>query len=145
MDKLDKYIDGAKEKVQGFMQGNVAAKEIREGITQLEALPEIEGSILYKMDLEDAIRSLSSLYLIITDNRLDNDSVVEEVRKAAEKFQPSAETQAEAAEPSDAQPEADEEPADAQPVKSDEELASENVRAIAFSACLKALDALTAE
>ena len=117
MDKLDKYIDEAKEIVQGVIKDTRAGKEIREGITRLEELPEIEGSILYKMELEAVISYLSSLYLIINDNRLDNASVEEELRKVMDKIQPAAD-----------------------PQETEELQAIENAKAIAYDACTKAME-----
>ena len=117
MDKLDKYIDEAKEIVQGVIKDTRAGKEIREGITRLEELPEIEGSILYKMELEAVISYLSSLYLIINDNRLDNASVEEELRKVMDKIQPAAD-----------------------PQETEELQAIESAKTIAYDACTKAME-----
>ena len=79
---------GAREKVNGLLQDARAVKEIRQGISELEALPEFEGSILYNMELETMIRDLNGLLLIINDNRLDDASVTEEIRKVMSKVQP---------------------------------------------------------
>ena len=109
MGTLDKYLnsarnlaedtgDKAKNKFQGVLQDARAGKEIRQGIDQLENLPEFDGSIVYKMELEAAVNSLSSLLLIISDSRLDDESVAEEIRKVMNKIQPSADSQEEATE-----------------------------------------------
>ena len=132
MGNLDKYLnsarnlaedtgDKAKNKFQGVLQDARAGKEIRQGIDQLENLPEFDGSIVYKMELEAAVNSLSSLLLIINDSRLDNESVAEEIRKVMNKVQPSADSQEEATE---------------------EQQAIEGVKAIAYRSCKGALEAL---
>lgn len=132
MGTLDKYLnsarnlaedtgDKAKNKFQGVLQDARAGKEIRQGIDQLENLPEFDGSIVYKMELEAAVNSLSSLLLIINDSRLDNESVAEEIRKVMNKVQPSADSQEEATE---------------------EQQAIEGVKAIAYRSCKGALEAL---
>lgn len=139
MKELEKYLDEAKEiaknakdhasaaslgvteKVQGMLQDTRAGKELRQGITELEALPEVEGSIMYTMELETVTNYLRSLILIINDKRMDKDSSVEEIKKVIEKVQPSAVQQDEL---------------------TDEQKAVESVKAIAFNACLRALDAL---
>lgn len=117
---------GAKEKVQGVLQDAKAGKEIRLGITELENLPEFEGSIIYKMELEAAINGLKSLLAFIDDGRLDDASVVEEVRKVMGKVEPAA-------------PAAD----DSEQQLSAEDQAIENVKTIAYSACARALGVLT--
>ena len=114
-------VSGAKEKIQGILQDNRAGREIRQGLSQLEALPEVEGSILYKMEFEAANSYLRSLLYIINDNRLDSASVAEELRRVLEKLQPSGDAQAE---------------------ETEEQQAIENLRNIAYSACEKALEAL---
>lgn len=132
MGTLDKYLnsarnlaedtgDKAKNKFQGVLQDARAGKEIRQGIDQLENLPEFDGSIVYKMELEAAVNSLSSLLLIINDSRLDNESVAEEIRKVMNKVQPSADSQEEATE---------------------EQQAIEGVKAIAYRSCKGALEVL---
>ena len=132
MGTLDKYLnsarnlaedtgDKAKNKFQGVLQDARAGKEIRQGIDQLENLPEFDGSIVYKMELEAAVNSLSSLLLSINDSRLDNESVAEEIRKVMNKVQPSADSQEEATE---------------------EQQAIEGVKAIAYRSCKGALEAL---
>lgn len=132
MGTLDKYLnsarnlaedtgDKAKNKFQGVLQDARAGKEIRQGVDQLENLPEFDGSIVYKMELEAAVNSLSSLLLIINDSRLDNESVAEEIRKVMNKVQPSADSQEEATE---------------------EQQAIEGVKAIAYRSCKGALEAL---
>lgn len=110
-----------KEKVQGVLSDGRAVKEINQGIAQLEALPEVEGSILYTMELETTINYLNSLQLVISDNRVDSRSAEEEIRKVMEKVQPSADTQE---------------------TQTEEQQAIENVKAIAYSACTKALETL---
>lgn len=111
---------GAKEMVSGLMQDAKAGKEIKQGISELEALPEVEGSILYNMELQAMINDLSSLLLIIGDKRLDDASVIEELQKVMNKVQPSAEAQIEAA----------------------DQQAIEKAKEIAYSACTRALAAL---
>ena len=111
---------GVKEKVRGAMQGGGAGKEIRQGVSELEALPEFEGSMLYSMELEALISDLKRLDLIINDDRMDKDSIVIEIRRVIEKVQPSSDVQ-----PDDA-----------------EQQAIERAKDIAFTACLRALDAL---
>lgn len=111
---------GAKEKLQGFFQDAGACKEIKQGISELEALPEFEGSILYSMEIQALISDLKKLELIVSDDRLDKDSVTEEIKRVIEKVQPSAEVQADDA----------------------EQQAIERAKAIAFDACIRALDAL---
>lgn len=134
MGTLDKYLnsarnlaedtgDKAKNKFQGVLQDARAGKEIRQGIDQLENLPEFDGSIVYKMELEAAVNSLSSLLLIISDSRLDDESVAEEIRKVMNKIQPSADSQEEATE---------------------EQQAIESVKTIAYRSCKGALEALKA-
>lgn len=110
-----------KEKVQGVLSDGKAVKEIAQGIAQLEALPEIEGSILYTMELETAINYLKSLQLVISDNRMDSKTAAEEIRKVMDKVQPSS---------------------DPQEIRSEENQAIENVQAIAYNACIKTLEAL---
>lgn len=112
-------VSEAKEKVQSIMQGSGAGKEIRLGIEQLEALPEFDGSILYKMELEAAASYLRSLLYIIEDDRIDKESVAEEVRKVLAKVQP-----------------------DSQASETEEQQAIENVKGIVYSACTKALETL---
>ena len=114
---------GAKEKVQGAIQDVMAGKEIRQGISELENLPEFEGSILYKMELESMINDLSALNLFINDKRLDDASVIEEVRKVLDKVQPAGELGEDATE---------------------EQLAIEKAKNIAYSACMRTLEALNA-
>lgn len=117
---------GAKEKVQGMMQDARAIKEIKQGIAELEALPEIEGSIIYTMEIQTLVNNLRALYLLIDDDRLDDETVAGEIRKTMVKVVPDAEKQTG-------------EPA---PQKSAEEQAVENAKMIAYSACVKALDSL---
>ena len=116
---------GAKEKVQGMIQDAKAIKEIKQGIAELEALPEIEGSIIYTMEIQTLVNNLRALYLLVDDKRLDDETVAGEIRKAMVKIQPSGELQAEGA---------------AQ--KTEEDLAIENAKNIAYGACVKALESL---
>lgn len=118
---------GAKEKMQGALQDVRAGKEIKAGIAELENLPEFEGSIIYKMELEAMINDLRKLMLFIEDNRLDDVSVIEEVGKVMAKVQPAAVNEAEEA-----------------PELTDEEKAIENAKTIAYSACTRALTVLKA-
>jgi hypothetical protein len=95
-------------------------KEIRQGIAELEALPEFEGSILYNMELESMINYLKSLALSIEDKRLDDRSVEEEIRKVMDKALPDADPQTE------------------------EEKAIAGAKAVAHAACERALQTLDA-
>ena len=113
---------GAKEKVQGMIQDAKAIKEIKQGIAELEALPEIDGSIIYTMEIQTLVNNLRALYLLVDDERLDNETVAGEINKTMAKIQPSGEPQAEQ--------------------KTEEELAIENAKNIAFNACIIALDSL---
>ncbi len=117
---------GAKEKVQGILQDARAIKEIKQGIAELEALPEIDGSIIYTMEVQTLVNNLRALSLLIDDERLDNDTVADEIRKVMVKVVPDAEKQAEDA---------------AQP-KTEEEQAIEDAKVIAYSACIRALETL---
>lgn len=116
---------GAREKVNGLLQDARAVKEIRQGISELEALPEFEGSILYNMELETMIRDLNGLLLIINDNRLDDASVTEEIRKVMNKVQPDADQKAE----------------ESSQEGSAEKTATEKAKAATYSACERALEA----
>ena len=113
---------GAKEKVQGMIQDAKAIKEIKQGIAELEALPEIDGSIIYTMEIQTLVNNLRALHLLIDDERLDEETVAGEIKKPMAKIQPSGESQAEQ--------------------KTEEELAIENAKNIAFNACIRALDSL---
>ena len=117
---------GAKEKVQGIIQDARAIKEIKQGIAELEALPEIDGSIIYTMEIQTLVNNLRALYLLIDDERLDNDTVADEIRKVMVKVVPDAEKQAE----------------DVVQQKTEEELAIANAKNIAYSACVRALETL---
>lgn len=125
-DKSAAIAFGAKEKVQEIIQDARAIKEIKQGIAELEALPEIEGSIIYTMEIQTLVNNLRALYLLIDDDRLDDETVAGEIRKTMVKVVPDAEKQTGA-------------PA---PQKSAEEQAVENAKMIAYSACVKALDSL---
>lgn len=118
-EQASSFALGAREKVQGMMQDARAGKEIRQAITDLQALPEFEGSILYSMELEAMINDLNALMLIVNDSRLDDSSVLEEVRKVAGKVQPSSDIREDDA----------------------EQQAIEKAKAISFSACIRVLDA----
>ena len=118
---------GAKEKVQGMIQDAKAIKEIKQGIAELEALPEIEGSIIYTMEIQTLVNNLRALYLLIDDERLDDETVAGEIKKTMVKL--------EAGDGSLSQP-------DAAQQKTEEELAIDNAKAIAYNACIRALDSL---
>ncbi|MBQ6389753.1 MAG: hypothetical protein IJH90_09135 [Mogibacterium sp.] len=120
------FTTEAKEKVPGILKDARAVKEIRQGIAELEALPEFEGSILYKMELEAAVNNLNSLVLIIGDNRLDDESAAEEIRKTMVKMKLTA----------------DPEKAETIQEKSDEDQAIDQVNMIAYDACARALAVL---
>ena len=94
----------------------------KQGIAELEALPEIDGSIIYTMEIQTLVNNLRALYLLVDDERLDNETVAGEIKKTMAKIQPSGESQAEQ--------------------KTEEELAIENAKNIAFNACIRALDSL---
>ena len=117
------YSMNAKEKVQGLIQDAKAGKEIQQGISELEALEEVEGSILYTMELQTITNYLKSTYLIIRDKRLDDESVADEIKKVAEKVQPAGGSVEEMTE---------------------EQQAIEKAKAIAFDACIRALDSMKA-
>lgn len=117
---------GAKEKVQGIIQDARAIKEIKQGIAELEALPEIDGSIIYTMEIQTLVNNLRALYLLIDDERLDDDTVADEIRKVMVKVVPDAEKQAE----------------EVVQQKTEEEQAVENAKVIAYSACVRALETL---
>ena len=121
---------GAKKKVEGMIQDARAIKELKQGVEDLEALPEVEGSIIFTMEKETLVNSLRGLYLLIDDKRLDDATVEQEIRKVMVKVVP--------AETGDDTLAADE-------PKSEEELAIANARNIAYSACLRALDSLKME
>lgn len=129
MDKqrLEKILDGAREKAQGIINDAKAGSEIRQGIALLEAMPEVEGSIVYKMELQTAVNSLKSLLLVIEDSRMDTASAEEEIREVMDKVRPA---DAETAE----EPDITE--------GSEEQLAIQAVKEVAYDACAKALEAL---
>ena len=120
------FAIGAKEKVQGVIQDAKAVKEIKQGIIELEGLPEFEGSIIYSMELEAMKNDLNALMLFISDGRLDDASVVEEIKKVMGKVKPAPFVQAEADGQQTPQP-------------TEEEQAIEKVKAIAYDACVRAL------
>ena len=111
---------GIRERVRSAMQDAGAGKEIKQGVSELEALPEFEGSILYSMEIEALISDLKRLDLIINDDRMDKDSVAAEIKKVIEKVQPSDEPQTDDL----------------------EQQWIARAKDIAFNACLRALDAL---
>ncbi len=111
---------GVKEKIQDVLQDSRAGKELSLGIAELEALPEVEGSILYTMEVESMIRYLKSLSLVVDDKRMDKASAEEEIKEVIAKVQPGAEVKEDDA----------------------EKQAIEKAKEITFNACLRALDAL---
>ena len=111
---------GVKDKIQDVLQDSRAGKELSLGIAELEALPEVEGSILYTMEVESMIRYLKSLSLVIDDKRMDKASAEEEIKEVIAKVQPAAEVKEDNA----------------------EQQAIEKAKDITFNACLRALDAL---
>ena len=117
---------GAKEKVQGMIQDAKAIKEIKQGIAELEALPEIEGSIIYTMEIQTLVNNLRALYLLVDDKRLDDETVAGEIRKTMVKVVPDAETQA----------------GEAASQKTEEEKAIDSAKVIAYNACVRALESL---
>ena len=112
---------GAKEKVQGIIQDAKAIKEIKQGIAELEALPEIDGSIIFTMEIQTLVNNLRALYLLIDDKRLDDETVAGEIRKTMVKVVPDAET------------------------ANVKYRAIENAKVIAYSACIRALESLKLE
>ena len=78
---------GAKEKVQGMLQDARAVKDIKQGIAELEALPEVEGSIIYSMEIQTLVNNLRALYLLISDNRLYDETVAGEIKKTMVKLE----------------------------------------------------------
>ena len=122
------FAIGAKEKVQGVIQDAKTVKEIKQGVVELEALPEFEGSIIYSMELEAMKNDLNGLSLFIGDGRLDDASVVEEIKKVMGKVKPAPFVQTVEGEPQ-AEPTA-------------EEQAIEKAKTIAYDACVRALAAM---
>ena len=114
---------GAKEKVQGMIQDAKAIKEIKQGIAELEALPEIDGSIIYTMEIQTLVNNLRALDLLIDDERLDDETVAGEIKKTMVKLEAGDEGTGDGS-------------------LSPEEQAIENARAIAYNACIRALDSL---
>jgi hypothetical protein len=135
---------GAREKVQGIVSDAKAVKELSIGIEELQAMPEVEGSILYTMEHESMVNNLKSLMLFINDRRLDDASVEEEIRRVMEKVKP-AEMPAQEAEQAVALVADAEMEAAPAPELSEEEQAIENARIIAYSACTRAIEALRKE
>ena len=131
------FAMGAKEKVQGVIQDARTVKEIKQGVIELQALPEFEGSIVYSMELEAMINDLNGLSLFIGDGRLDDASVIEEISKVMAKVKPAPCSPADEA--------AQEEAIELQTSQlTDEEQAIEMARAIAYDACARALAAMNA-
>ena len=118
---------GAKEKVQGMIQDAKAIKEIKQGIAELEALPEIDGSIIYTMEIQTLVNNLRALYLLIDDERLDDETVAGEIKKTMVRLETGDGSLS---------------PADSTQQKSEEDLAIENAKNIAYNACIRALDSL---
>ena len=116
---------GAKEKVQGMIQDAKAIKEIKQGISELEALPEIDGSIIYTMEIQTLVNNLRALYLLVDDKRLDDETVASEIKKTMVKVVPDAE-----------------QTGDAAPQKTEEEKAIDSAKVIAYNACVRALESL---
>ena len=112
--------------MQGRLQDARAIKEIKQGIAELEALPEVEGSIIYSMEIQTLVNNLRALYLLISDNRLDDETVAGEIKKTMVKL----ETGDGSLSP------------DGEQQKSEEDLAIENAKSIAYNACIRALDSL---
>lgn len=110
-----------KEKVQGVLNDTRASRELKLGISELEALPEIDGSIIYRMELETAISYLRNLSLIIEDKRMDDASVVEEITRIMDRVKPADDLSEDA---------------------SEEDKAIANVKAITYSACARALEVM---
>ena len=146
---------GAREKVGGIIQDAKAVKELKLAAAELETLPE-DGSILYKMDLEAIINDMNKLVLFVTDNRLDDVSVAEEIRKVMGKVQPSgalAEVTPEqlvsefsegiSEQPAESAAEGQNGDATAQGLSEEEKLI-EKAKTIAYSACVRALGAINA-
>ncbi len=128
---------GAREKVQGIVSDAKAVKELSIGLSELEAMPELEGSILYTMEHESMVNSLKSLILFINDRRLDDASVAEEIKEVMAKMQPAnMPVEAESAEGAEQTP---------APEMSEEDKAIEQGKTIAYSACVRAIEALTVQ
>ena len=121
-EQASSITSGAKEKLQGLFQDAGAGRAIKQGISELEDLPEFEGSILYSMELQALVSDLKRLDLIIDDDRMDATSVVEEIQRVMDKVQPS-DPDAEATE---------------------EQLAIDRAKAIAYGACEKAKELILA-
>ena len=137
MGRFDNYF-GAKEKVQGVIQDIKASKEIKQGIAELEALPEFEGSIIYKMELEAMSNYLNSLLLVVNDSRLDDASVIEEIREVMGKVQPAEQEEAGSQSGEGEQPSENSE----QPENSEQQ-AIAKLNAIVYDSCERALAALS--
>ena len=151
-DRSGSVFDGAKEMVFGKVQDARAGKEIRQGLAELQALPELEGAILYSMELGSMVNYLNSLLLVIDDNRLDEESVLLKIREVMAKVEPAA--MPEAAGGQSTVPQAGVQTEEAAPFGADipaeeavsqlsaEQQAIEKAKAITYSACVRALDAL---
>ena len=128
----------AKEKVQGMLQDIKAVKEISLGIAEIEALPEFEGSIVYKMERETVLNSLDTLVLTIRDSRMDDESVAEEIRKVMDRVQPAAAAEPQTEGAASQADGAEQAQTEAQEL-TDEQKAIEHVKKIAYVACGRAL------
>lgn len=123
MDKIGEYIDKAK----GLVKDTNAAKEIKQCLTELEALPE-DGSIVYKMDREALINDMSGLLLVVKDGRLDDEAVTEEIRRVIGKLLV-----------------ADEQPDGLSQEETNEKQMIASAKDAACNACLRALDAISSK
>lgn len=151
MDKFEEYLDKAKD----LAEDAKAVKELKLATAELEKLPE-DGSIIYKMDREAIINDMNKLTLFVTDRRLDDASVAEEIKKVMDKVRPTgALTEPMPEEMAKQFSEGSfEQPAEgAAEVKTsdtetqgltDEEILIEKAKMIAYSACTRALEAIAA-
>lgn len=121
-EQASSLTSGAKEKLQGLFKDAGAGKEIKQGISELEDLPEFEGSILYSMELQALVSDLKRLDLIINDDRMDATSVVEEIQNVMDKVQPD----------------------DPDPEATEEQQAIDRAKAIAYGACERAKELILA-
>ncbi|MBE6042222.1 MAG: hypothetical protein E7220_06855 [Clostridiales bacterium] len=128
MGSFDVYLDKAKEvaesagdKLNSLTKDVRAVKEISRGLAELEALPEIEGSIIYSLEIGTLINYLKSLLLVVQDNRIDDGSVTEEIKEVMAKVQP------------------EEAAVEDESEKSEEQKAIDHAKSIVYDACSKAL------
>ena len=127
-DVADEVVSKAKELTEEGSKARELAKSAKDqasasafGVKEkLQALPEVEGSIVYTMEVESMIRYLKSLSLVVEDQRVDKASAEEEIKEVIAKVEPAAEVNEENA----------------------EQLAIEKAKDITLNACLRALDAL---